>query len=114
MANRQDLSEGDKKLINDINEYGLHVIRVMEDESGPAFTYSVGLYHSYKHPEVLIIGLKQELSHSIINEIGERIKNGESFEAGKSYPGFIEGFDCCFLNIKKEFYKEYVGYSLWF
>lgn len=114
MPDWQNLSEGDKKLLSDVESHGWHVIKVLEDETGPRFGYSVGLYHSFSHPEILIIGLKLELIHSIINEIGERIRKGEEFMQGKYYSGLIEGFNCYFLKVNNKFYKEYVGYNLWY
>jgi hypothetical protein len=114
MKKDKNLSEGDKKLLSDIEEYGLHVIYVLEDESGPGFGYSVGLFHTYNHPEILIIGLKQELIHSIINSIGDEVKKGNKFESKSFYSNLIEEFDCYFIDVKEEFYKEYVGYGLWY
>lgn len=108
------MDEGDKKLLNDIEVYGWHVIKVLEDEEGPGFGYSVGLYHTFNHPEILIIGLKLNLTHSIINDIGERIRRGERFIKGNYYSNLIDGFDCFFLEVDSKYYREYVGYDLWF
>lgn len=114
MEGKKKYSKSDQKLIDDIEEYGLHIIHVIEDEVGPGFSYSVGLYHTYKHPEIIIVGLKQELSHIIINEISERIKKGESFNVRYFYSGLIDDFDCYFIDVYKSHYKDYVGYALWF
>lgn len=114
MKGREKLSISHQKLIQDINEFGLHVIHVLEDETGPGFSYSVGLYHTLKQPEVIIIGLNRELCHSIINEIDERVKKGENFKSGEYYSGLIEGFDCYFVDVNKKYLEEYVGQALWF
>jgi hypothetical protein len=37
----------DKKLEDDVKHYGLQVLHVLEDETGPGFTYSIGLFKSY-------------------------------------------------------------------
>lgn len=31
-----------KNIIRDVEEFGWHVIKIMKDETGPAFAYSVG------------------------------------------------------------------------
>lgn len=108
------LSDNDQKLLNDIAEYGWHVVKVMEDEVGPGFGYSVGLYKTYGHPEVIVIGLKLDLIHSIINGIGEDIRSGKIFDTGHYYTGLIEGFDCYFTRVEKKYYDEYVGYAKWY
>jgi hypothetical protein len=105
---------GDQKLLNDIEEYGWHVVKVMGDEVGPGFGYSVGLYKSFGHPEIIIIGLKLDLILSIINRIGEDIRSGKIFDPGQYYKGLIEGVDCYFTRVEKKYYDEYVGYAKWY
>ena len=100
--------------MNDIETYGLHVIQVMEDESGPGFGYSIGLFKTYKHPEIIIVGLRLELIHDLINGMAEDIKNGKSFEAGHFYGDIIEGFDCYFTLVDSSYYREYLGYAQWY
>ena len=106
--------EFEEKAISDINEYGLHILNVMEEGDLPGFSYSVGLWHTYKHPEILIIGLKNELAMWILNEIAGRIKKDrEKFQPQKRYDGFIENHECEFITVSQKHYKEYVGWNLW-
>ena len=35
----------------DIQSYGLHILKVTGDEEWPEFAYTVGLFHSFNHPE---------------------------------------------------------------
>lgn len=108
------LSHGDNKFLNDIEEYGWNVTKVLEDESGPGFGYSTGLFKTFNHPEIIIIGLKLDLIHSIINGKGEDVKNRKTFLYGNFYSGLIEGFDCYFTSVEKKYYNEYVGYAKWY
>lgn len=107
------LSNTDQKILNDIEEYGWHAVKVPEDEVGPGFGYSVGLYKSFGHPEIIIIGLKLDLIHSIINLIGEDIRSGKVFHTGQYYSGLIQGFECCFTSVEKKHYDDYVRYAKW-
>jgi hypothetical protein len=107
-------SSGDQKLLNDIAEYGWHVVKVPEDEVGPGFGYSIGLYKTFGHPEIIIIGLKLDLIHSIINGIAEDIRNGKVFPPGQYYSALIKGFDCYFTRVEKKYYDEYIGYAKWY
>lgn len=72
------MDKGDKKLLDDIDEFGWHVLKVLEDDNGPGFCYSVGLFKTFGHPEIIIVGLKLDLAHTLINNIGHDIKNGMS------------------------------------
>jgi hypothetical protein len=109
-----ELSNPDKKLLDDVKNHGWHVIKIMADESGPGFGYSVGLFKTFGHPEIIIVGLNLDLIHSIINGIGEDLRAGKSYSSGKFYSGLIEGYDCYFVTVDVKYYHDYVGYSRWF
>lgn len=69
-----------RKVRADIAEFGWHVVLVLEDEEGPPFAYSIGLQHSFGHPEIIMFGLRHESMHGIINWIGEmRIPQGQGY-----------------------------------
>src|SRR5947209_11847293 len=72
--------EHDRKLLGDVARHGWHVIGVEEDEEGPAFAYSIGLYRTFGHPEVIVLGLPVRVLHRIINAVGEEVRSGERFE----------------------------------
>ena len=104
----------EEKTIADIEKFGLQVMNVLEEDGQPNFTYSVGLWHSYRHPEVIIFGLKKNISHWMLNEIGRRIKQeSEEFVVGQYYDGLLEGFECTFLEVPKAHFEEHVGWNIW-
>ena len=103
-----------RNIDEDIKKYDLSVIFISEDEDGPGFAYSVGLYHSFKHPEIIVFGLKRELAGWIINELAQRIKAGERCEVGQEYTGLLEGYNCVFREAPKDCYREYFGYAMAF
>jgi hypothetical protein len=96
-----------KKLIDDIREFRWHVLKVLGDDSGPGFAYSVGLFKTFNHPEIIIIGLKLDLAHILINNIGEDIKKGKQYHSGQLYTDILDDFKCLMLDVSKENYKEY-------
>lgn len=110
----KNLNPSDKKLLADIEEFGWHVLKIMEDEQGPAFCYSVGLYETFNHPEIVIVGLKLELGHILINNIGEDIRNGFTYHSNQFYPDIIDNFDCLMLTVDNNHYEDYFGYAKWF
>jgi len=52
------LDEGDKQLLSDVQTYGWHVLIIEEDDEGPGYGFSVGLFHTFGHPEVVVFGLE--------------------------------------------------------
>ena len=97
------------KLLNDIEKHGLQVMHVLDDGASPAFSYSIGLFQTYKHPEIIIVGLKQELSHVLINNMAEDIKNGKVFEPLNYYTEILDDYKCYIVKVSPENYDEYVG-----
>lgn len=104
---------GDEKALADIEKHGCHILHVLEDETGPRFSYSIGIQKTSKHPELIVTGLKRDLAHWIINEYNDRIRAGERFEPDQLYSGFLGDFDVMFRPVLKEHYEEYFGWGRW-
>src|SRR5262245_42981187 len=95
----------------DVKKYGFSVVRVYRDEDSPDFAFSMGLYHTYKHTELFVCGLAQDLNGWVINELAERIGDGEKCEVDRLYDGLLEGYQCTFRNVPKGCYPDYFGYT---
>jgi hypothetical protein len=84
----------DKRVADNIQQYGCHVISVFDpEETEPFFSYSVGIQETSAVPEAIVIGLRPNLSGFMINEYNRQVRAGVRFERGVLYPGFIEGFE---------------------
>src|ERR1700733_14507139 len=99
--------DSERKAIMDIREYSVHIIHVFDpDEENPRFSYSVGLWHTHRHPEVLIFGLKNDLCKSVLNSLNTDISKGRSFNAGTSSMDVLQGFRCYFEPLPKPQFRE--------
>jgi len=107
------MDPAEQKALADIDQYGCHVLHVAAEDELPPFSYSVGIWRSSGRPEVIAIGLKQNLAHFIVNEYNQRVQGGEVFVPGQLYSGFIEGFEVTFEQVERELYPEYFGWDLW-
>jgi Domain of unknown function (DUF4262) len=105
---------GEEKCLADVERHGLHVIKVHGDAEWPEFTYSVGLYRTFGLPEVIIVGLRAELAHWILNELAARARAGERFQAGDMLDGLLEGFLVTFRPVSPEHVAAHFGWALWF
>jgi hypothetical protein len=110
----QPADEHDRKLLADVNEHGWHVIGVMESREGPAFAYSIGLYRSFSHPELILIGLPVPVMHKIINVAGEKTRSGECFEHLAEDDDILQGYSVSFRTFARRHYREYLGFARWF
>jgi hypothetical protein len=107
------MDDADRKALQDIEQYGCHIIHVMAEGELPPFSYTVGVQRSSQAPELIVIGLKQPIAHFVLNEYNRRVQAGERFSDGQFASGFLEGFDCCFREEDRSHYREYMGWDLW-
>jgi hypothetical protein len=106
------MAGGDEKTRQDITKYGCAVIHVMEEPGFPPFAYSVGITEQTGEPEVLVIGLKRDLAHFVVNEYNNRVRAGERFSSGQLYSDFLGGFDVLAEEVPTSEFDEYFGHCL--
>jgi hypothetical protein len=106
--------EHDRKLLADVAQYGWHVIGVEEDKEGPSFAYSIGLYRSFGHPEVIIFGLAVGVMHRIINAVGEQVRAGTKLEHLDEAADILDGYSVAFRSVERRHSPDYLGYARWF
>lgn len=106
------MDEFEKKALENIEKYGCHILTIPEDDL-PGFSYSIGIEKNLNKPELIIVGLKPELSKSIINKCYFRLKNGEVILPNRFYPDFLEGFEIYTIEVAKKHYREYFGWGYW-
>ncbi len=106
--------DSDRKLLADVERVGWHVVGVYDDEGSPGFAFSVGLFHTFDHPEIIVFGLPDVEAARIINIIGLQVQAGTRFEANDLSDDVAEGLPVAFKMVPESFYREYLGYALWF
>jgi hypothetical protein len=113
----EPLSAPDAKVLNDIKRMGWHTLGVSpsQGEDGPDWAFSIGLYHTFGHPEVIVLGLPVKTCMELVNVIGKHVKEGTRYEAGHDYADILTGpFSCAFKCVQRNHYRDHVGYALWF
>ena len=104
---------GGEKTKEDIARYGCSVMHVFDPEGElPSFAYSIGIQQQTGAPEVVVIGLKEPMAHSVVNEYNNRVRRGERFEVGSYYGGFLEGFDVYIGAVPHSVYSDYFGQNI--
>lgn len=108
-----ELDPRQKKCVQDIEEFGCHIIQV-SGEDHPNWSYSIGLHERFRHPEVIVCGLKQDVAGYVINEVKSWVANGAVLEIGKEYLGLLEGVNCQFGEVQREWIWHLMGWDVWF
>jgi hypothetical protein len=109
-----DVDPAEKAVLADIDTYGWHGLWIREDEAGPQFTYSIGFYHTLGVPEVIVVGIRHELAHSMLWEAYRRVRRGETVVPGRPYDGFLETHAVTFVEVTGDARREYLGFAQWY
>ena len=103
------------ELAANIKQHRWLVFNIMEGtETEPAFSYTVGLFETFGHPEVVISGVKQEAVMNILNEIGHGVSKGLKREPGVLYDDVLDDYPCVFKPVPSQLYEAYFGRALVF
>ena len=98
----------------DINRFGLHVLQVAGDNDWPEFAYSVGLFHSFEHPEVIVLGLPGTVAHRLLNGLAGEVRSGSRFGTGEETTRLLEGYPCAFRTVPPDHVSAHFGWAIWF
>jgi hypothetical protein len=110
---KSKLDDADRKLLADVAEYGWHCLHV-HGEDGPSWSFSIGIFQTWQHPELVVFGLKDTTAHNLLTQLVDRIKTDESFAAGHDYADVLEGYRCRFVQVDPQWYSAFLGYAQWF
>src|SRR5262249_53297505 len=71
-------------------------------------------FSSFKHPELIIFGLKSDTNIKILNNIGDDVKKGKVFEAGPDYSEVLASYPVTFREVLEQNYINYFGFAIWY
>ncbi len=78
-------------IANNVLTRGYHLINVLGDarKEQPTVTYSVGLFHTFRHPEIVMFGVPKDLSNVVLDTLIKTwvIEQKQNFIAGETYTG---------------------------
>lgn len=106
--------EAEQRIIHDVEKYGCHISILEPDNYLPGFAYTIGLYKTFGHPEIICFGLPAKSMQALLNDACGRIREGLTLTPGKLYKEFLEDYNVLFLEVNKASYRDYVGYAGWF
>src|SRR5262245_32540947 len=92
----------------DVLTYGWHASGATPGDGGPARRYTVGLHHTYQHPEVVVVGLPPETMQAILEAVVRHLRAGHRFEAGERYDGILVRYACAFHAVARRWYASYL------
>ncbi len=79
------------KVRSDIEQYGWSIIA--SEFQGGIYAHTIGLEQSFKHPEIEVLGLNEELATVFLNELAKLVKQGTELKNGMTISDFVEGYE---------------------
>jgi Domain of unknown function (DUF4262) len=101
-------------VIRNIEQFGLSVMLIDGTDYLPACAYTVGLFETFKHPELITFGLSASTLHEVLNVGGEFVKQGQVLRPETVYPEFFEGVDATMVRVDPRNVPDYFGYAIWY
>jgi hypothetical protein len=106
------MDEHEAQTLADVDRFGWSVLEVSND-AGPDFAYSVGMFRTLGHPEILLFGLPLDVMHHLINDVGEQVRAGTRYVTGQVTDEFLEGYDVTFRAVPTFQYGGHLGWANW-
>jgi hypothetical protein len=110
----EPLDATDLRVLADVAESGLHVVRGAATGAAPAFAFSIGLFRTFDHPEIAIFGLAPEALEAAVRRVAELVRAGTRFDEGDIVEEVLPGRMVAFRRIVPRHYAPYLGYAVWY
>ena len=98
----------DEKLLSDVREYGWHCVVVEQ----AAVAYTVGLWHTYDHPELALTGPWKH-AHGILAAAVALVDEGARLEVDDESDEVLEGYPVRFGPVSDERRVALLTYADW-
>ncbi len=104
----------ERKVLADVKVFGWHCLNIFEEDDQPPFTFSIGFHETWNFPELIVIGLKREVAHSTLNIVATLLAEGRRLDLSSSSNDLFNDLACCFVEVPRAMYPQYVGTARWF
>ncbi len=105
---------GEQKVLSDIAEYDWHCMHVIEDDGQPPWSFTIGLYDTWQHPELIVVGRSRATAHEMLSAIAGEIEDGRPPDLTSADPYLVMGMPCRFIQVLPRYYSDYVGFARWY
>lgn len=106
--------EAEENIKRIVKEHGWFVAKFPATDYLPSFCYTIGLWKTYKHPELISFGLTLGTLSSVLNIGGNLVKNGHQIMSNRKSDAFFENGKAFLLEVDPRNIKDYFGYGLWY
>lgn len=91
---------------------GFAVVTVPEKGDTPDYAYSVGLFRTYGHPEIIVLGLPPATLEEIVETLAESVGEGHQFTDSSRSADVLEGYDVLFRSVSSRSLAKYFSAAI--
>lgn len=104
----------DRRVIHDVNTRGWHVVQIPARGPRHGWAFSVGFFHTFGHPEIVVFGLPDDVSTTLIDATGARVRGGARFPDGSEDEALMRPYRCAFRAVHAGWHQPVLGAARWF
>lgn len=106
--------KAEQKLLDDIAVHGWHCIHILADGARVGYSFTVGLFQSYGHPELIVFGLPRQVAHEVLVICANAVRSGSPIDFTRPTEALLESASCDFAEVPASAFRESVGFALWY
>src|SRR5262249_711689 len=114
MVRTTGTDDGERKVLADIAKHGWHCLNILEEDGLPSFAFTIGLFQTLQHPELIIFGLNRHLAHQILGIVATGLAEGRRLDLTQPTEDLLEKGSCVFVEVPRSQYREHVGFARWY
>ncbi|MCX4578061.1 DUF4262 domain-containing protein [Streptomyces sp. NBC_01571] len=101
-------SEIQLKIGRDVESVGWSWIWVFDpgEPAVPSFAYTIGLFRTFSHPEVVVVGLPESTSHAVLEAVFDSVESGARYASGSVSDEILNGFSVRFEDVSSVLAEE--------
>lgn len=79
----------------------------------PRFAYTAGLERTWRHPELIVVGIPWPAAGAVLRGAVERVRRGESYEPGQRYADVVAAGDMVVVEVSHAHRIFTMTYAMW-
>jgi hypothetical protein len=104
----------DRAVIRDVNTVGWHVACVEPAGTHHGWAFSVGFTQTFRHPEVAIFGLPEDVLRALFDTIGRQLRAGRAYPDGWEDEALAPPYRCVFRAVDAAWLSAVLPVASWF
>ncbi|MGL6097970.1 MAG: DUF4262 domain-containing protein [Fimbriiglobus sp.] len=102
-------ASADRQYMAEVRRDGWTVVLGPATRDDPAYGHTLGLTQSFKHPEILVIGMPLGSALAVLKAVAQNVKVGDRFEPGPRYDDVAPDQPIRFVPVARRHYPDFLA-----